>query len=70
MSEPLQKLSSALRARRRHLGKSQLEVGLQVGMGQSQYGKIERGEIDVRFRTLVRLTEALETTPAELLRNF
>jgi transcriptional regulator with XRE-family HTH domain len=70
VSEPLQKLSRALRARRETLGMSQLEVGLRVGMDQSQYGKIERGELDVRFRTLVRVTTALETTPADLLQCF
>ena len=70
VSDALGKLSTALRTRRLHLGRSQLQVGLEAGMDQSQYGKIERGEHDVQFRTLIRVADALEITPSELLRNI
>lgn len=36
-------------------------------MDQSQYSRIERGEVDPSIRTVTRLARALETTPAQLL---
>jgi transcriptional regulator with XRE-family HTH domain len=68
--DPLQKLSAALLARRQALGRTQEAVGLEVGMSQSQYSRIERGEVNLKFRTLVRIARALEIAPADLLHGL
>jgi transcriptional regulator with XRE-family HTH domain len=68
--DPLQLLSAALLARRLALGLTQEAVGLEIGMSQSQYSRIERGEVNVKFRTLVRVARALDASPSELLLGF
>ena len=69
MSDPLQRLSEALRARREALGRTQEAVGLEVGMSQSQYSRIEAGQVDLQFRTLDRVARALEISLSDLLRG-
>jgi transcriptional regulator with XRE-family HTH domain len=38
-------------------------------MTQSQYARIERGDVDPTIKTLKRLATALEVTASELLRD-
>jgi transcriptional regulator with XRE-family HTH domain len=38
-------------------------------MTQSQYGRIERGEVDPSIKTLARLAKAIGVTASELLRG-
>ena len=40
---------------------------LMVGIGRPQLDKIERGTADIRLSSIVRLADALEVTPVELL---
>ena len=40
---------------------------LMVGIGRPQLDKIERGEADVRLSVIVKMADALETSPQELL---
>lgn len=44
-----------LRSRRRQLGHTQREVGAYLGVSDSQYSRIERGDTDLPARLLVRL---------------
>lgn len=40
---------------------------LMVGIGRPQLDRIERGEADVRLSVIVKMADALETSPQELL---
>jgi transcriptional regulator with XRE-family HTH domain len=48
---------------------SQEAVGDRAGMTQSQYARIERGDVDPTLKTLKRLAVALDITASELLRD-
>lgn len=56
-----------LRAQRAALGVSQEKIALAAGMHPSQYGRIERAEVDPSIRTMARVARALQVTPAQLL---
>jgi transcriptional regulator with XRE-family HTH domain len=68
--EPLRTFTTNLRRRRAELGLSQEAVASEATMDQSQYSRIERGEVDPSIRTLTRIARALESTPSELLRDI
>ncbi|WP_445149872.1 helix-turn-helix domain-containing protein [Baekduia sp. Peel2402] len=70
MLDPLRTLTTNLRSRRAELGLSQEAVAGEASMDQSQYSRIERGEVDPSIRTLTRVSRALQTTPSELLRGI
>lgn len=70
MPDPLEGFTTNLRARRRELGLSQEAVALEAFMDQSQYSRIERGQVDPSIRTLTRVARALGATPSELLRGI
>jgi transcriptional regulator with XRE-family HTH domain len=44
-------------------------VGDRAGMTQSQYARIERGDVDPTIKTLKRVATALDVAVAELLRD-
>jgi DNA-binding XRE family transcriptional regulator len=67
--EPLDAFTANLRRARAERGLSQEAVGDRAGMTQSQYGRIERGEVDPSIKTLARLGTALGVTPSDLLRG-
>jgi transcriptional regulator with XRE-family HTH domain len=68
--DPLEAFTINLRARRRELGLTQEAVALEAFMDQSQYSRIERGQVDPSIRTLTRVARALGATPSELLRGI
>lgn len=70
MLDPLKTFTTNLRSRRAELGLSQEAVASEAAMDQSQYSRIERGEVDPSIRTLTRVARALQTTPSELLRGI
>lgn len=59
-----------LRDQRVHLAVTQEEVAHLAGMNVSNYGKIERGQINPRFYTIVRLAHVLEMDPGTLMRGI
>ncbi len=62
-------LGEAFASRRHDLGLSQQELADRLGLASSEsISRYERGEREPRVTTLVRLAEALETTPEQLLR--
>jgi transcriptional regulator with XRE-family HTH domain len=67
LHDPLQSFAQNLRVRRAELGLSQEKVAMAADMYASQYGRIERGEVDPSIRTVTRLARALQATPAELM---
>lgn len=70
MLDPLRTLTTNLRGRRAELRLSQEAVAAEASMDQSQYSRIERGEVDPSIRTLTRVARALQTTPSDLLRGI
>jgi transcriptional regulator with XRE-family HTH domain len=68
--DPLQTFTTNLRKRRRALGLTQEAVAFEAFMDQSQYSRIERGQVDPSIRTLTRVARALEASPSDLLRGI
>jgi hypothetical protein len=48
---------------------TQHEAAAAIGWAWRKYGRIERGEIDMRLSTLIRVARGLGIEPAELLRD-
>jgi transcriptional regulator with XRE-family HTH domain len=66
--DPLPAFTANLRAAREAKGLTQEQLASAIDMDASQYGKIERGQVDPSVRTLVRIAAGLEIEAAELLR--
>ncbi len=47
---------------RKRLGLTQEELAARVGMQQSAISRIESGEHDIQFKTLIQLAEGLDST--------
>lgn len=69
MPEHLDAFTANLRRTREQRGLSQEAVGDRAGMTQSQYARIERGDVDPTIKTLKRLATALEVSAAQLLHD-
>jgi len=63
----LVKLGAAIRARRKALGLSQEALADEARVDRSHMGKIERGERNVTFLNIVRISTALGCKPSSLL---
>ena len=63
----LNHLGNAIRRRRRELGLSQEELAERAGLHRNYIGGVERGERNVGFRNLARISSALEITMADLM---
>lgn len=63
----LAKLGAAIRARRKALGLSQEALADGAEVDRSHMGKIERGERNVTFLNILRISTALECKPSVLL---
>jgi transcriptional regulator with XRE-family HTH domain len=62
-------LSVALERRRRELGLSQDEVAERSGLHRTYISLIERKATNFSIRIFLKLTEALEVDPAEIMRT-
>ena len=60
---------SILAAWRKDLGWSQERLAHESGLGRSFTGAIERGEKDIRMRTLCKLSSIFEITLSTLLKD-
>jgi transcriptional regulator with XRE-family HTH domain len=69
MPDHLDVFTANLRRTREERGLSQEAVGDRAGMTQSQYARIERGDVDPTIKTLKRVASALGVTAADLLRG-
>ena len=61
------RLAARLRQLRAERGLSQLDMVRKHAWSLSHYQKLERGVLDPKLSTLVRLAECFEVTVAELL---
>ena len=48
---------------------TQAELGAAAGVSRDQVSRIERDEVEPRFRTIRKLAKALDVDPSELTRN-
>ena len=48
---------------------TQAELGVAAGVSRDQVSRIERDEVDPRFRTIRKLARALKVDPSELTRK-
>jgi len=65
--ENLVKLGAAIRARRKALSLSQEALADYAGIDRSHMGKIERGERNVTVLNVVRIAEAMDCKPSDVL---
>jgi len=63
-------LARNIRTRRDALGLTQDQVADAADMQPAVYSRIERGEVDPRLSSVVKIARALETTASELLRGL
>jgi transcriptional regulator with XRE-family HTH domain len=68
-AEILKRFGETLREHRQRAGLSQEKLAAKAGIDRTYVGGAERGERNVALVNIVRLAEALGTTPAELLRR-
>lgn len=61
---------STVRDRRKKLGWSQQRLAEEAGMHFTYVGGIERGERNVSLVNIVRLAQALDTDPGNLVRGL
>jgi transcriptional regulator with XRE-family HTH domain len=61
-------LGAVIRRRRKELGLSQEALALSTDLDRSYVGGVERGEHNLSFVSLLRLSYALDTKASELLK--
>lgn len=60
-------IGNRLYAIRKRNGMTQLEVAVASGLAERTYADIERGNVNMRIETLLRICGALHITPDEIL---
>jgi transcriptional regulator with XRE-family HTH domain len=66
-SQANQALGGAMRSARSERGYAQESFAARVGLDRSNYGALERGEVNVGLDTIVKIATGLGITAAELL---
>lgn len=66
-TEYLTRLGTFIRSRRKDIGKTQLVLGVEIGLDQGNMSRIERGTQGVRMPTLFKLAKSLNTTMCDLI---
>lgn len=59
-----------LTAARAKAGLTQEELGHRCGINRAHIGELERGNVDIRLSSLVRVAGALGLTPCDLMPNL
>ncbi len=63
----VQAIGGRLLAIRKKMGLTQAEVAEAAGVSDRTYADIERGSVNMRVETILRICEALHITPDEIL---
>jgi transcriptional regulator with XRE-family HTH domain len=69
-AEILKRFGDTLREHRQRVGLSQEKLAAKAGIDRTYVGGAERGERNVALVNIVRLAEALNVPPAELLHRI
>jgi transcriptional regulator with XRE-family HTH domain len=67
MPSPVEQFGHNLRALRVEKGWTQEQLADRAGLAPVQISRVERGVREIRLTTLLRLIEALETSPDRIL---
>jgi transcriptional regulator with XRE-family HTH domain len=67
MPSPVEQFGQNLRALRLEKGWTQEQLADRAGLASVQISRVERGAREIRLTTLLRLIDALETTPDRIL---
>lgn len=74
MPEPISPATKAfgerVRVRRRALGKSQEQLADDSGLHWTFVGQVERGRRNLTLHNILKLAEALDTDPCDLVRGL
>ncbi len=60
-------LGKRIRDRRQVLGLSQEEMAARCGLHRTYYGSVERGERNIALQNIVRIADALDLDPSDLV---
>lgn len=60
-------IGNRLLSLRKRMGMTQIEVAEAAGLAERTYADIERGSVNMRTETLLRICEVLHITPDEIL---
>lgn len=63
----LRKIGRKLLAIRKRMGVTQAEVAEKAGLSERAYADIERGTVNMRTETILRICDVLHVTPDEVL---
>ena len=63
----LRRIGNKLLAVRKRMGMTQAEVAEAAGLSDRTYADIERGVVNMRTETILRICEVLHITPDEIL---
>ncbi len=63
----MREIGNKLLAIRKKVGMTQVEVAEAAGLAGRTYADIERGTVNMRVETILRICEALHITPDEIL---
>ena len=63
-------LSAAIRRLRTMKEMSQEQLSLEAGLHRNYVGRVERQELSPTFEPLVRIAQALQVSPEELMRLY
>lgn len=63
-------LGSAIREVREQHGLSQERLGFEAGVDRTYVSSIERGHRNISFDNLVKIAEALDVKPSQILRRW
>lgn len=70
MEDALRTFGANVRAARRERNWTQEELAAQSGLAVVQVSRIERGKREIRLSTLLKLIDALEVSPEQLLHEL
>lgn len=63
----MREIGNKLLAIRKRMGMTQVEVAEAAGLSSRTYADIERGTVNMRVETILRICDALHITPDEVL---
>ena len=66
----IERFGAKVRELRESLGFSQDELAFKAGLHRTYIGSVERGERNVSLRNIIRIAQALNRRPSQLLANI